>query len=68
LSKGKKYTLDKIIADGYDTKLSIFEVWSCLNGSFEEESKMVLICWFSRTNCSTKEWNIMPQKIQLLQH
>jgi hypothetical protein len=26
LSKGEKYTLDKVIADGYDTKLSIFEV------------------------------------------
>ncbi|WP_310558333.1 penicillin acylase family protein [Flavobacterium sp.] len=26
LSKGKDYTLDKIITDGYDTKLSIFEV------------------------------------------
>ena len=25
LSAGKKYTLDKIITDGYDTKLSIFE-------------------------------------------
>lgn len=25
-SKGEKYTLDKVIADGYDTKLSIFEV------------------------------------------
>jgi hypothetical protein len=26
LSKGEKYTLDKVIADGYDMKLSIFEV------------------------------------------
>ena len=26
LSKGSNYTLDKVIADGYDTKLSIFEV------------------------------------------
>lgn len=26
LNNGKDYTLDKIIADGYDTKLSIFEV------------------------------------------
>ncbi|MFH7017456.1 penicillin acylase family protein [Flavobacterium sp. FlaQc-47] len=25
-SKGNKYTLDKVIADGYDTKLSIFEI------------------------------------------
>lgn len=25
-SKGEKYTLDKVIADGYDTKLSIFEI------------------------------------------
>ena len=25
-SKGEKYTLDKIIADGYDSKLSIFEI------------------------------------------
>lgn len=26
LNKGNNYTLDKVIADGYDTKLSIFEV------------------------------------------
>ena len=26
LSKGNDYTLDKVIADGYDTKLSVFEV------------------------------------------
>jgi acyl-homoserine-lactone acylase len=25
-SKGEKYTLDKVIADGYDSKLSIFEI------------------------------------------
>jgi hypothetical protein len=26
LSKGENYTLDKVIADGYDTKLTAFEV------------------------------------------
>jgi acyl-homoserine-lactone acylase len=26
LSKGKEYTLDKVITDGYDSKLSVFEV------------------------------------------
>ncbi|MBC5842506.1 penicillin acylase family protein [Flavobacterium sp. F-380] len=38
LSKGQKYTLDKIIADGYDTKLSIFEVLiPALLKSFDQE-------------------------------
>ncbi|MBG6109687.1 acyl-homoserine lactone acylase PvdQ [Flavobacterium sp. CG_23.5] len=37
LSKGEKYTLDKIIADGYDTKLSAFEVLiPSLISSFEK--------------------------------
>ena len=37
LSKGEKYTLDKIIADGYDTKLSAFEVLiPALISSFEK--------------------------------
>ena len=40
LSKGDKYTLDKIIADGYDTKLSIFEVLiPSLIASFENNIK-----------------------------
>lgn len=40
LSKGDKYTLDKIIADGYDTKLSIFEVLiPALITSFEKNIK-----------------------------
>ncbi len=38
LSKGKDYTLDKIIADGYDSKLSIFEVLiPALVASFEKK-------------------------------
>nr|WP_315147245.1 penicillin acylase family protein [uncultured Flavobacterium sp.] len=37
LSKGSSYTLDKIIADGYDSKLSIFEVLiPALVASFEK--------------------------------
>ncbi|WP_281240112.1 penicillin acylase family protein [Flavobacterium praedii] len=37
LSQGKNYTLDKIIADGYDSKLSIFEVLvPALIASFEK--------------------------------
>jgi acyl-homoserine lactone acylase PvdQ len=37
LSKGEKYTLDKVIADGYDMKLSIFEVLvPALISSFEK--------------------------------
>jgi acyl-homoserine-lactone acylase len=37
LSKGSNYTLDKVIADGYDTKLSIFEVLiPALVSSFEK--------------------------------
>lgn len=37
LSQGKDYTLDKIIADGYNTKLSIFEVLiPALVASFEK--------------------------------
>lgn len=37
LSKGNDYTLDKIIADGYDSKLSIFEVViPALIASFEK--------------------------------
>jgi acyl-homoserine lactone acylase PvdQ len=37
LSKGEKYTLDKVIADGYDTKLSAFEVLiPSLVSSFEK--------------------------------
>lgn len=37
LSKGNEYTLDKIIADGYDSKLSIFEVLiPALVASFEK--------------------------------
>jgi acyl-homoserine lactone acylase PvdQ len=37
LSKGNSYTLDKIIADGYDSKLSIFEVLiPALVSSFEK--------------------------------
>jgi acyl-homoserine lactone acylase PvdQ len=40
LSKGEKYTLDKIIKDGYDTKLSIFELLiPALIKSFELEDK-----------------------------
>jgi len=40
LGKGEKYTLDKIIADGYDTKLSIFEVLiPSLVDRFEKEVK-----------------------------
>jgi len=40
LSKGEKYTLDKVIADGYDTKLSIFEVLiPALVSSFEKNIK-----------------------------
>ncbi len=38
LSKGDKYTLDKIIADGYDTKLSAFEILiPTLISSFEKQ-------------------------------
>ena len=41
LSKEKKYTLDKIIADGYDTKLSIFEVLiPALVSSFEKNTNV----------------------------
>lgn len=41
LSKEKKYTLDKIIADGYDTKLSIFEVLiPALISSFEKNTNV----------------------------
>ncbi|SHL91461.1 penicillin acylase family protein [Flavobacterium xanthum] len=37
LSKGTKYTLDKVIADGYDTKLTAFEVLiPSLISSFEK--------------------------------
>ncbi len=37
LNKGKDYTLDKVIADGYDSKLSIFEVViPALVASFEK--------------------------------
>lgn len=37
LSKGTNYTLDKVIADGYDTKLSIFEILiPALVSSFEK--------------------------------
>jgi acyl-homoserine-lactone acylase len=40
LSKGEKYTLDKVIADGYDMKLSIFEVLvPALISSFEKSIK-----------------------------
>ncbi|OOG77980.1 penicillin acylase family protein [Flavobacterium sp. A45] len=40
LDKGKEYTLDKIIADGYDSKLSIFEVLiPALISSFEKNIK-----------------------------
>jgi hypothetical protein len=40
LSKGEKYTLDKVIADGYDMKLSIFEVLvPALISSFEKNIK-----------------------------
>ncbi|KQO25032.1 penicillin amidase [Flavobacterium sp. Leaf82] len=39
-SKGDKYTLDKVIADGYDTKLSIFEILiPSLITTFEKNSK-----------------------------
>lgn len=39
-SKGNKYTLDKVIADGYDTKLSIFEILiPSLITTFEKNSK-----------------------------
>jgi acyl-homoserine-lactone acylase len=41
LSKGEKYTLDKVIADGYDMKLSIFEVLvPALISSFEKNIKV----------------------------
>lgn len=40
LSKGEKYTIDKIIEDGYDRKLSIFEVLiPALLKSFDQEEK-----------------------------
>lgn len=40
LSNGKDYTLDKIITDGYDSKLSIFEVLiPALIASFEKNIK-----------------------------
>ncbi|MBP4141882.1 penicillin acylase family protein [Flavobacterium sp. P4023] len=40
LSKGKDYTLDKIIADGYDTKLTAFEVLiPALLSAFEKKIK-----------------------------
>ncbi|WP_188051260.1 penicillin acylase family protein [Flavobacterium sp. GP15] len=40
LSKGKDYTLDKIIADGYDTKLTAFEVLiPALLSAFEKNIK-----------------------------
>lgn len=40
LNKGDKYTLDKIISDGYDTKLSFFEVLiPALVARFEENIK-----------------------------
>lgn len=39
-SKGEKYTLDKVIADGYDTKLSAFEVLlPSLLATFEKNAK-----------------------------
>lgn len=39
-SKGEKYTLDKVIADGYDSKLSIFEILiSSLVNVFEKNIK-----------------------------
>lgn len=38
-SKGNQYTLDKVIADGYDTKLSIFEILiPALTTIFEKNS------------------------------
>lgn len=40
LSKGNQYTLDKIIADGYDTKLSAFEILiPSLIDCFEKNTK-----------------------------
>jgi acyl-homoserine-lactone acylase len=42
LSKGNNYTLDKVIADGYDSKLSIFEVLvPALIASFEKNIQPV---------------------------
>jgi acyl-homoserine lactone acylase PvdQ len=41
LSKGEKYTLDKIIADGYDTKLTAFEILiPVLISSFEKQKNV----------------------------
>lgn len=41
LSKGEKYTLDKIIADGYDTKLTAFEILiPALISSFEKQKNV----------------------------
>jgi acyl-homoserine lactone acylase PvdQ len=41
LSKGNKYTLDKIIADGYDTKLTAFEILiPALISSFEKQKNV----------------------------
>jgi acyl-homoserine-lactone acylase len=40
-SKGEKYTLDKVIADGYDSKLSIFEILiPALLNHFEKDIKL----------------------------
>jgi hypothetical protein len=40
LSKGDQYTLDRVIADGYDTKLTVFEfLIPALISSFEKNIK-----------------------------
>jgi hypothetical protein len=39
LSKGDQYMLDRVIADGYDTKLTVFEFLTALISSFEKNIK-----------------------------
>ncbi len=56
LSQGQKYTLDKIIQDGYDTKLSIFEVLiPALIKTFEQE-----------TNNGSTKYSSLKEPIALL--
>ena len=60
LGKGEKYTLDKIIADGYDTKLSIFEVLiPSLVDRFEKEVKVgsTLYADLAEPIALLKAWN-----------
>jgi acyl-homoserine-lactone acylase len=57
-SKGEKYTLDKVIADGYDSKLSIFEILiPVLVSQFEKNIKP-----------SDPEYNELAEPISVLKN